>query len=467
MDAQPLCNLTFDELALGQSASLTRTLTQHDIDLFAVMSGDVNPAHMNPDYAKASLFHGVIGHGMWSGALISTVLGTQLPGPGTIYLGQDIRFLKPVHVGDTITVTLTVKHKATGKPLVEFDCQCHNGKGELVVAGTATVLAPTEHLRLPRPVLPQVELYQDHYQDILARCRTLGAVKTALVHPVNGAALAAALEAAAENLIEPVLVGPKERILAAARDNDIDISPWQLIDVEHSHAAAAKAVELAASGQVAAIMKGALHSDELLGAVVKGSGGLRTERRISHAYIMEVRGYPKPLIITDAAINIAPTLEEKADICQNAITLWHTLFGHHRLPKVALLSAVETVTSRMASTLDAACLCKMADRGQISGALLDGPLALDNAISPQAAREKGIDSPVAGDADILVVPDIEAGNMLAKQLTFLGQANAAGIVLGARVPIILTSRADSLRTRLLSCATAVFLSAARQQGDLK
>ncbi|WP_417358017.1 bifunctional enoyl-CoA hydratase/phosphate acetyltransferase [Gallaecimonas pentaromativorans] len=468
MDDNLLSNITFDELYIGQSASLKRKLTQDDINLFALMSGDVNPAHMNPEYAKASLFHGVIGHGMWSGALISTVLGTQLPGPGTIYLSQDIHFKKPVRLGDEITVTLSVKSKGEGKPLVDFDCQCINEHGEVVVSGIATVLAPTEHLSLPRPMLPSVAFYQDHYQSVISACQDKGAVKTAVVHPVNLAALQAVKEASDAALIEPVLVGPKDKIRQAATEGDIDISPWPLIDTEHSHEAAAKAAELAACGQVQAIMKGALHTDELLGAVVKAASGLRTERRISHCYVMDVRGHYKPLIITDAAINIAPSLEEKADICQNAINLWQVLFGHQGAqPKVAILSAVETVTSRISSTLDAASLCKMADRGQITGGILDGPLALDNAISREAAANKGIHSPVAGDADILVVPNIEAGNMLAKQLTFLGKADAAGIVLGARVPIILTSRADSLRTRLLSCAAAVFLAAARREGNIK
>lgn len=463
-----LQNITFDELVIGQSASLARKLTQEDISLFAVVSGDVNPAHMNREFAEKSFFHGVIGHGMWSGALISTVLGTLLPGPGTIYLEQDMRFKKPVRVGDTITVRLSVKSKREDKPIVVFDCLCQNQGGETVVEGTATVLAPTERIRIPRPDLPEVQLFpSDHYERIIKEAGSIGKIRVAVVHPVKDNAIEAVAEAAEAKLIVPVLIGPKARILEAAKANDTDISSWELIDAEHSHAAAQKAAELAAHGEVDAIMKGSLHSDELLEAIVRKENGLRTERRISHAFILDTPIYPKPLIVTDAAINIAPTLEEKADICSNAITLWRCLFGFDKKPKVALLSAVETVTTRMPSTLDAAALSKMAERGQITDAIVDGPLAFDNAISKQAAEEKGIVSPVAGDADILVVPNIETGNALAKQLTFLSHAEAAGIVLGARVPVILTSRADSVRTRLLSCVVALYLTRARREGKLK
>lgn len=468
MNQKQLHNITFNELQVGQSASITRTLTQKDIELFAFVSGDVNPAHLDKNFATASIFQGVIGHGMWSGALISTVLGTILPGPGTIYLGQEIKFRQPVRIGDEITVKLIVKSKHDSKPVVVFDCICINGKGETVVEGTATVMAPTEKIVIDKPDLPNVIVYeQDHYKDILAKYKKLGPIKTAIVHPVKGNAIEATAEAANEGLIDPILIGPQSRIHEAAQSCSIDISQWTIVDTEHSHAAAATAAQMAAQGDVEAIMKGSLHTDELLQEVIRSSAGLRTERRISHAYVMSIPTYHKPLIITDAAININPTLDEKADICQNAINLWRVIFGQDQLPKVAILSAVETVTSRMPSTLDAACLCKMADRGQITNAMLDGPLAFDNAISKQAAIDKGIISQVAGDADILLVPNIESGNTLAKQLTFLGHADAAGIVLGARVPIILTSRADTLRTRLLSCIAAMVLAKARQAGEIK
>jgi phosphate acetyltransferase len=458
-------NITFDELQIGQSAGLKRTLTQRDIELFAAASGDVNPSHFDADFAKSLPYQRVIGHGMWSGTLISTILGTILPGPGTIYREQALIFEHPVFIGDEVTVRLTVRSKDAATHTATFDCLCKNSRGEIIAEGIATVIAPTERSTAARPELSDVQIYDtDHYKEILAGCRKFGKIKTAVVYPTKANAISAVAEAAAEGLIEPVLIGPAETIRAAATECGVDISPWTLIDVEFSTASAAKAVELAAKGEVDAIMKGSLHSDELLGAVVSSTGGLRTSRRTSHAFVLDVSTYDKPIIITDAALNIAPKLEDKVDICQNTIDLWHILFGNERKPKVAILSAVETVTSRMPSTLEAACLCKMADRGQITGALLDGPLAFDNAISAQAAKDKGITSEVAGDADILLVPNIEAGNALVKQLTFLGHAEAAGIVLGARVPVILTSRADSLRARLFSCAVAVYLANAKKKG---
>ncbi len=462
-------NVTFDELKIGQQAGLSRTLSKEDIDLFAVMSGDVNPAHLDEVYANNTIFQGIIGHGMWPGALISTVLGTVLPGPGTIYLSQDLRFKKPVRIGDTVHVNVTVKEKREGKPIVTLDCACSNDLGDVLVSGTAVVLAPTEKIRKKRAELPEVHFkYHDRYRDLIDSCAALDPLKTAIVHPVKAHGIAAIVEAVTENLITPVLIGPKDRIRAAAEEAEVDISAFEIIDTEHSHAAAAEAVRLAAAGKVQAVMKGSLHTDELLSALVSSSGGLRTERRISHAYVMDIPTYHKPLIITDAAINIAPDLDVKADICRNAIGLWRIMAGNHGLkPKVAVLSAVETVNARMQSTLDAAALCKMADRGQIEDGVLDGPLALDAAISKQSADNKGIKSEVAGDADILIAPDIEAGNMIAKQLTFLGNSDAAGLVLGARVPVILTSRSDNLRTRLMSCALAVRIAEARKQGQIK
>ncbi|MFA7253913.1 MAG: bifunctional enoyl-CoA hydratase/phosphate acetyltransferase [Patescibacteria group bacterium] len=469
MTQDMLENITFEELEIGQSAELKRTLTQKDIELFAAVSGDVNPAHMDEHYAENSLFHGVIGHGMWSGGLISTVLGTELPGPGTIYLQQDMRFKKPVMLGDEVTVRVSVKSKRDDKPVVVFDCICLNEKGEVLVEGTATVLAPTEKIKIPRPDIPWVDIREkDHYKGTMEKCRAFGILKVAVVHPVQANVIDAVAEAVEEKLIEPILIGPEARIRAAIKESHADAEGWQIINTEHSHAAAAKAAKMAASGEVGAIMKGSLHTEELLEAVVPSSAGLRTERRISHVYLMNIPTYHKPLMITDAAINIAPNLEQKADICQNAIDAWHVLFNHeHGDPKVAILSATEEVTSRIPSTIDAAALCKMADRGQIKEGRLDGPLAFDNAISAQAVKDKNIISDVAGDADILVVPDIEAGNALAKQLIFLGKADAAGIVLGARVPIILTSRADSKRTRMFSCGVAMALSTARQEGRIK
>jgi phosphotransacetylase len=297
------------------------------------------------------------------------------------------------------------------------------------------------------------------YDALITRCEGLPPLRTAVVHPCDVHSLQGAIEAHAAELIDPVLIGPGTKIRRVAKENHIDISSLAILDMPHSHAAAARAVELVHAGEVAALMKGSLHTDELMAAVVCRSVGIRTIRRISHVFVMDVPTYPKLLFITDAAVNIAPTLDEKVDIVANAIELAQAL-GVAR-PKVAILSAVETVTAKIPSTIEAAALCKMAERGQIRGGMLDGPLAFDNAISREAAETKGIVSPVAGDADILLVPGMEAGNMLAKELSFLANAEAAGIVLGARVPIILTSRADSVRARLASCAVAAICGYAR------
>jgi phosphotransacetylase len=298
------------------------------------------------------------------------------------------------------------------------------------------------------------------YEQLLARCKGLAPVPTAVVHPCEVTALTGAVEAAAAGLIRPIYVGPAARIAEVASKGGINLGSAEIVDAPHSHGAAAQAVALVREGKAELLMKGSLHTDELLGAVVARESGLRTGRRISHVFIMDVPTYHKVLVVTDGAINIAPSLEDKVDICQNAIDLAISLGV--KPPKVALLAAVETVTSKMPATIDAAALCKMADRGQITGALLEGPLAFDNAISAEAARTKGIKSEVAGDPDILLVPDLEAGNILAKLLSFLANADSAGLVLGARVPIILTSRADSVRARIASCAVAMLVAHARR-----
>jgi phosphotransacetylase len=299
------------------------------------------------------------------------------------------------------------------------------------------------------------------YEQLLERCRGLAPIPTAVAYPCEETALSGAIDAGTEGLIVPILVGPAATIAEIAKAKGIDLGGAQIVDAADSHAAAAMAVQLVRQGKAELLMKGSLHTDELLGAVVARETGLRTGRRLSHVFLMDVPTYHKVLIVTDAAINIAPTLEDKVDICQNAIDLARTL-GVER-PKVAILAAVETVNSKMPATIDAAALCKMAERGQIRGGLLDGPLAFDNAISREAAKIKGITSEVAGDPDILLAPDLEAGNMMAKQLSFLANADSAGLVLGARVPIILTSRADSLRSRVASCAVAVLAAHARRQ----
>ncbi|MFK8252326.1 phosphate acetyltransferase [Ancylobacter terrae] len=300
----------------------------------------------------------------------------------------------------------------------------------------------------------------EKYERLIAAAQQLEPTRTAVAHPCDAVSLEAALEAAELGLIRPILVGPERRIRDVAVKAGLDLGQTPIIDAAHSHDSAAKAVQQVTLGKAEALMKGSLHTDELMGAVVAREGGIRTARRISHCFVMDVPGHDDPLIITDAAVNIAPSLEAKVDIVQNAIDLAAAL--HFEEVRVAVLSAMETVNSKVPSTIEAAALCKMADRGQITGAILDGPLALDNAISPEAARIKGIASPVAGRANVLVVPDLEAGNMLAKSLTFLAGADAAGIVLGAKVPIMLTSRADNRLTRLASCAVAALVAEARR-----
>ena len=310
---------------------------------------------------------------------------------------------------------------------------------------------------------PKTGRKHEKYELLLARAKALQPLPTAIVHPCDESSLTGAVQAADLGLLAPILVGPMERVKAVAHKYGLDISRFETVDTPHSHASASEGVRLVREGRAECLMKGSLHTDELIGAVVAREEGLRTARRISHCFVMDVPTYAVPLIVSDAAVNIAPTLEEKVDIVQNAIDLAHALGAQE--VRVAILSAMETVNPKVPSTIEAAALCKMADRGQITGALLDGPLAFDNAVDPEAARIKGIKSAVAGQAQILVVPDLEAGNMLAKNLTFMMKADSAGIVLGARVPIILTSRADSLRGRMASCAIAVLYADGRRHAS--
>ena len=446
-------NRTFDEIEVGESASFERAITRRDIELFAAVSGDANPTHLDEAFAKAANMQGVVAHGMLTAGLISNLLGNRLPGAGTVYVSQDLQFAAPVHADDVIRVTVTARDKDPSRKLVRFDCSCANQNGAVVLTGLATVIAPTEKQRRPVAELGRLHLQDhDHYEELIRRNEAIPPIACAVAHPCEESALKGAIEAAQADIIVPILVGPAAKIRATAEAAGIDISAYELVDAPHSHAAAAKAVELVRAGKAELLMKGSLHTDELMSEVVAKETGLRTGRRISHVFIMSVPTYPFPLFITDAAVNIVPDLTTKIDIVQNAIDL-HLGLGLGE-PRVAILSAVETVNPKMPTTLDAAALCKMADRGQIKGGVLDGPLAFDNAISPEAAKIKGIDSPVAGRAQILVVPDLEAGNMLAKNLSFLANADAAGIVLGARVPIILTSRADEVRTKIASCAVA-------------
>jgi phosphate acetyltransferase len=458
-----LTNVTYDEIQPGASASLTRTLSQTDIEVLALVSGDVDPFHVNRNGAEEVRPVTRETEAAGAEALIAAALGTRLPGPGMRIVRESLKYRGTIAVGDTLTATVTAREKQSEGAEVAFACRCVNQASEELASGTVTVAAPTRRISYAEVVPPELSLRRgDAFARLFQACEGLPPVSCAVVHPCDRDSLLGPIEAARRGLITPVLVGPEEKIQAVARAERVDLGSYRVVTVPHSHAAAAKAVELARAGEVEALMKGSLHTDELLGAVVPSAAGLRTSRRISHVIVMDVPSYPRMLQITDAAVNIYPKLKEKADIVQNAIDLAHVLGIEE--PKVAILSAVETVTPEIESTLEAAALCKMADRGQITGGILDGPLAFDNAISEQAAQTKKIRSPVAGQADILLVPDLEAGNMLAKQLSYMAGAEGAGIVLGARVPIVLTSRADSIRTRLASTAVMALVAHARRTG---
>ncbi|MEZ5564005.1 MAG: bifunctional enoyl-CoA hydratase/phosphate acetyltransferase [Gammaproteobacteria bacterium] len=449
-----ISNLVYDEIEIGARASETRTLSRMDIEVLALAAGDLDNGDVDlgttstPATEPAGL-----------AVFVSGLISRRLPGPGTTILEQNLRYRGRMSIGDQITADVVVRSKSDGDQSVVLDCRCINQAGAELLVGTVTAKAPKHRIKRDAYSAPELILRRgDGFARLIKRCAAMDPVRCAVVHPCDAAALQGAVAAAVQGLIVPVLVGPEAKIRAVAKAEGIDLSPYSIEAVPHSHAAAARAVELARNGKVAALMKGSLHTDELMAEVLSATG-LRTERRISHVFVMDVPAYPRTLLVTDAAINIQPTLTDKADIVRNAIDLAHTLGIEN--PKVAILSAVETVNPNIASTIDAAALCKMADRGQITGGTLDGPLAFDNAINVQAARSKHIESAVAGQADVLVVPDLESGNILAKQLQYLAGASSSGIALGARVPIALTSRSDSIRSRVVSAALVV-LSATAQ-----
>ncbi|MCP5197116.1 MAG: bifunctional enoyl-CoA hydratase/phosphate acetyltransferase [Gammaproteobacteria bacterium] len=456
-------NKIFDEIQIGDQASLIRALDQDGVEALAAITGNLNLIDLDPGPADTSMYGQGGGQTGWSAVLFATLAGTRLPGLGSIAQHIDVCLHRPVAVGVPVTAIATVEEKHAETGIVVLTCRATDPSGMEIATGRIEVIAPKVKMRHALKDLPKVLLRRDdRYLELLKACEGLPALGCAVVHPCSGDSLRGAIEAAEHQLITPILIGPEDKIRAVATQEGLDLTPYRLVSAEHSHHAAELAVAMVLNGEAQTLMKGSLHTDELLSQVMKKVGGLRTERRVSHCFLLAVPTYPRPLIVTDAAINILPTLEDKRDIIQNAIDLAHAIDILE--PKVAILSAVETVTVKIPSTLEAGALCKMADRGQITGGLLDGPLAFDNAIDEQAARTKGIHSPVAGKADILVVPDLEAGNMLAKQLTFMAGAEAAGIVLGARAPIILTSRADSARTRLASCAVAVLFAEAQRKG---
>jgi phosphotransacetylase/acyl dehydratase len=448
-------NRTFDEIDIGASESITHQLTATEVEGLSLVTGDVESFHL--DLAGTAPNGGPSAPGAAAIALISGLLNRRLPGPGSAIVGTHFAYRGRMHPGDTVTASVTARAKDPQRGHIDFECKVVHESGAILVEGTATVAAPAKRIAYSDIATPAVILRRnDGIARLLKKCETLDPVLCAIVHPCDRDSLLGALEAAKHKLIVPVLVGPEAKIRSTAAEAGVSLADCRIVSTEHSHAAAEAAVAMARAGEVEALMKGSLHTDELMAAVVPSATGLRTARRISHVFVMDVPAYPRVLLITDAAINIAPDLDCKADICRNVIDLAHILGVP--MPKVAILSAVETINSKIESTLHAAALCKMADRGQITGALLEGPLAFDNAISLEAAKTKHIVSPVAGQADILLVPDLESGNMLAKQLTYLAGADGAGIVLGTRVPIVLTSRADNVRTRLASAAVMMLVA---------
>lgn len=456
-----LRNRPFEELRVGDTASLVRMVGHIEIDLLAAMIDGSTPTRIDMAPQATAPINNILADGLWTGSLVSAVLGARLPGPGTVYLEQDFRFVKPVTAGDRITATVRVAQKIPENRTVILETTCSNQKGEFVLTGTATVMAPDREVQWTETSsYGPSSIHAGRYDAFVREARSLPPVRAAIIHPCSAGVILAAVEVREEGLFEPLLIGPEAKIRAAADAAKVDLGDIAIEDVPHSHAAAARAVELAVCGAVSVLVKGSLHTDELLGAVIAPGSGLRTERRVSHVFALDVPAYHKPLIVTDAAINIQPTLDQKRDICQNAVDLLRALGVEE--PRVAVLAAVETVNPRMPSTLDAAALTVMAARGQITGARVDGPLAFDNAINLDAANTKGIVSAVAGEADILLVPDLEAGNMLAKQLIYFAGATAAGIVLGARVPIVLTSRSDSLSARIASATLAKLLVSRNQ-----
>jgi phosphotransacetylase/acyl dehydratase len=459
-----IANRTIDEIRPGDTAQVSRKLTVRDLELLAALAGDAVPAAAAPSGLRGADGLPTVASGAWAALVVSTLLGSRLPGAGSLLSDQELHFRRPLVVGDTLDLTITVRTVDPERRLVTFGCLGVGRTGATVVEGTIRAVAPAEKVRTPSSAATDIVVEERgaKFRKLISQAETLPPILTAVVHAIEPNAVAGAVEAALANLIIPVFVGPEARISAAADEAGLDLSPWQVVATEHSAAAAATAVQMAHEGKVHALMKGSLHTDEFLHPIVAGDMKLRTERRLSHVFLMDVPSYDRPLLITDGAININPDLEAKKEIVQNAVQMAHAL--GNETPRVAILSAVEMVNPRIPSTLDAAALCKMSERGQIEGAILDGPLAFDNAVSKVAAEIKHIRSDVAGRADILLAPDLDAGNMIAKQLEYLAASEAAGVVLGARVPIVLTSRADSAQSRLASCAVATLIRA-HQRGE--
>jgi phosphotransacetylase/acyl dehydratase len=447
-----LSNTPYDALRVGMEARYERVCMVDDLYVFANASGNLNPLHLPKEDGDCDGTPEALAPSLWLGALISAVLGNRLPGPGTLYQSQTLKFLGRAYTGDKVVAKVRVLEKLPGS-VVRFKTWVERADGMLLVEGEAEVIAPQKQQSFEAADVPGLTVRDhEHFDRLLELARPLPPIPTSVVAPETAVALAGAILAAEQTLIVPILIGCQAKIEAAAAQINADLSGYEIINVPDHDAAAARAVALVHEGRARAVMKGDLHTDQLLRAILKREGGLRTSRRLSHVFVMDVPGLEHLLLVTDAAINIAPNLQTKVDIAQNAIYLALALGITE--PKVGVLSAVETVTPSIPSTLDAAILSKMAERGQIKGGLVDGPLAMDNDVDLNAARTKGLTSLVAGRANILLAPNLEAGNMIAKELTFLAHAQAGGLVMGAQVPVILTSRADDDKSRLASCAVA-------------
>jgi phosphotransacetylase/acyl dehydratase len=457
MDLGFIESKTYDEISVGDTARTEHVLTAEDAMAFASISGFHAVLNSNELIDRAG---GIppTGPNMWCASLISGLFSMNIPGPGCTLTDVSLSFHNRIRVGDRILVKVQVTAKDDSTKRVTFDCEASNGAGTPIFSGTAQLIAPLKKLRWPTLPVPQLIVNNTyrHYLGLIARASSKPAVRTAIAWPCDDLSLGGAFQAFKDRLIIPVLVGSEATIRKLAKTMQLDLDTIQIVDIDNSRAAAIRVVEMARKGEVQMLMKGSLHTDEIMGAAVSREGGLRTGRRISHVFALDVPSYHKTLFVTDAAVNIQPDLETKISILQNAIDMMVTLEVEN--PKVAILSAIESVDPAIPSTLDAAALCKMVDRGQITGAIVDGPLAFDNAISSEAARIKNIKSQVAGDPDLLMVPNLEAGNILFKELQYLAGAVAAGVVVGAKVPIVLTSRADGELARMASCALGVLLA---------
>lgn len=452
-----LKNTPFDDLRPGLEASQSHVCKADDLYVFAYSSGNLNPMHLSSEDGDGDGVPEAVAPGMWVASLISAVLGCQLPGPGTLYHSQTLRFVGRAHAGDKLIATVRLVSKGPDRQ-VTFDTWVNHADGTPVVEGEAEVIAPDRSVSYDSSTMPGITLRRHvHFDRLLDLAEPLPPIRTAVVAPETPDSLGGALLAARHTLIDPILIGDPVKIAAAAMEEGLDLAPYRIINQPDHRQAAAQAVAMVHEGAAEAVMKGHLHTDVFLGQIVKRDGGLRIGRRLSHVFVMDVPGLDHLLLGTDAVINIEPDLAIKADIIQNAIDLAISLGIAE--PRVAVLSAVEMVNPAIRSTLDAAILSKMADRGQIRGGLVDGPLAMDNAIDLAAAATKGIRSIVAGRAEILMAPNMETGNMLTKQLTYLAHAEAAGVVMGGECPIILGSRSDNEKARLASCAVAALHAA--------